>query len=121
MDNNTILNNRWKYTDNRLREYLRLYKKISLRTQDNIQDIFNSISYSYADLGKPISTNQRKKLKRIIDEWKDNNLLNGYFKYKVDELMEKRYITNEEMLDILLWGTYVKERSQLDIIRGLKK
>lgn len=114
MDNNTILNNRWKYTDNRLREYLRLYKKISLRTQDNIQDIFNSISYSYADLGKPISTNQRKKLKRIIDEWKDNNLLNGYFKYKVDELMEKRYITNEEMLDILLWGTYVKERSQLD-------
>lgn len=114
MDNNTILNNRWKYTDNRLKEYLKTYKKVSSRTQDNIQDIFNSISYSYIDLNNPISTAQRKKLERIVDEWKENNLLSGYFKYKVDELMRKRNITNEEMLDILLWGAYVKERSQLD-------
>lgn len=114
MNNNTILNNRWKYTDNRLKEYLRVYKKISSRTQDNIQDIFNSISYSYIDLNKTISTSSRKKLERIVDEWKENNLLSGYFKYKVDELMKKKNITNEEMLDILLWGAYVKERSQLD-------
>ena len=114
MNNNTILDNRWKYTDNRLKEYLKVYKKISSRTQDNIQNIFNSISYSYVDLNKPISTAQRKKLNRIIDEWKENGLLSGYFKYKVDELTRKRYITNEEMLDILLWGAYIKERNQLD-------
>lgn len=114
MDNNTILNDRWKYTDKKLQEYLKIYKKISSRTQDSIQDIFNSINYSYLDLNKPISTAQRKKLLRVIEEWEELGLLTGYFKYKVEELIIKRYITNEEMLDILLWGTYVKERSQLD-------
>lgn len=114
MDNNTILNNRWKYTDKRLQEYLKIYKRINARTQDYIQDIFNDISYSYNDLNKPISSSTRKKLERIIDEWRENKLLSGYFEYKVNELMKKRYITNEEVLDILIWGAYVKERKQLD-------
>lgn len=114
MNNSTILNNRWKYTDKKLKEYLKAYKKISSRTQDNIQDIFNSIDYTFLDLTKPISTSQRKKLLRVIEKWEESNLLTGYFKYKVNELIKKRYITNEEMLDILLWGAYVKERNQLN-------
>lgn len=114
MDNKTILNNRWRYTDMKLRDYLKIYKKISSKTQDNIQDIFNSIDFEYIDLSKPISNSQRKKLLRIIDEWKESNLLNGYFGFKVNELTKKRYITNQEMLDILLWGAYIKERNQLD-------
>ena len=114
MDNKTILDERWRYTDMKLRDYLKIYKKINLRTQDNIQDIFNSIDFEYTDLSKPISNSQRKKLFRIINEWKETNLLSGYFEYKINELIKKRYITNQEMLDILLWGVYVKERNQLD-------
>lgn len=114
MDNKTILDNRWRYTDMKLRDYLKIYKKVSSKTQDNIQDIFNSIDFEYTDLSKPISNNQREKLLRVIDEWKEANLLNGYFGYKANELIKKRYITNQEMLDILLWGAYIKERNQLD-------
>lgn len=114
MDNNTILNNRWKYTDNKLQEYLKIYKKVSSKTQDKIQDIFNSVDYSYNDLSKPISTAQRKKLLRVVDDWKESNLLNGYFKYMVDSIIKKVYITNEEMLELLLWGAYIQERSRLD-------
>lgn len=114
MDNKAILDNRWRYTDMKLRDYLKIYKKISSKTQDNIQDIFNSIDFEYIDLNKPISNNRRKKLIRIIDEWKESNLLIGYFGYKVKELIKKRYITNQAMLGILLWGTYIKERNQLD-------
>ena len=40
MDNKTILDNRWCYTDMKLRDYLKIYKKISSKTQDRIQDIF---------------------------------------------------------------------------------
>lgn len=114
MDNKTILNNRWNYTDLKLKDYLRIYKKTNLKTQDNIQDIFNSIDFNYMDLNKPISNNQRKKLSRIVDEWKQLELLKGYFEYKVIEILNKRYITNQEMLSILLWGAFVKERNQLD-------
>lgn len=114
MDNKTILNNRWNYTDLKLKDYLRIYKKTNLKTQDNIQDIFNSIDFNYMDLNKPISNNQRKKLSRVVDEWKQLELLKGYFEYKVIEILNKRYITNQEMLSILLWGAFVKERNQLD-------
>jgi len=114
MDNKTILNNRWNYTDLKLKDYLRIYKKTNLKTQDNIQDIFNGIDFNYTDLNKPISNNQRKKLSRVVDEWKQLELLKGYFEYKVIEILNKRYITNQEMLSILLWGAFVKERSQLD-------
>ena len=62
MNNDTILDNRWRYTDMKLRDYLKIYKKINSRTQDNIQDIFNSIDFEYTDLSKPISNSQRKKL-----------------------------------------------------------
>lgn len=114
MDNKTILNNRWNYTDLKLKDYLRIYKKTNLKTQDNIQDILNGIDFNYMDLNKPISNNQRKKLSRVVDEWKQLELLKGYFEYKVIEILNKRYITNQEMLSILLWGAFVKERSQLD-------
>lgn len=114
MDNKTILNNRWNYTDLKLKDYLRIYKKTNLKTQDNIQDIFNGIDFNYMDLNKPISNKQRKKLSRVVDEWKQLELLKGYFEYKVIEILNKRYITNQEMLSILLWGAFVKERSQLD-------
>lgn len=114
MDNKTILNNRWNYTDLKLKDYLRIYKKTNLKTQDNIQDIFNSIDFNYMDLNKPISNNQRKKLFRVVDEWKQLELLKGYFEYKAIEILNKRYITNQEMLSILLWGAFVKERNQLD-------
>lgn len=114
MDNKTILNNRWNYTDLKLKDYLRIYKKTNLKTQDNIQDIFNGIDFNYIDLNKPISNNQRKKLSRVVDEWKQLELLKGYFEYKVIEILNKRYITNQDMLSILLWGAFVKERSQLD-------
>lgn len=114
MTNEQILSNRWKYTDDKLKEYLKLYKKISFRTQDKVQDIFNSIDYSYTDLSKPITTTQRKQLLRIVDDWKEANLLKGYFKYIVDSIIKKVYITNEEMLELLLWGACIQERKQLD-------
>lgn len=114
MDNKTILNTRWNYTDLKLKDYLRIYKKINLKTQDNIQDIFNGIDFNFMNLNKPISNNQRKKLSRVVDEWKQLELLKGYFEYKVIEILNKRYITNQEMLSILLWGAFVKERNQLD-------
>lgn len=114
MSNNTILEKRWTFTDRKLKEYLSIYKKINVKTQDNMQDIFNSIDYEYTDLNKPISKSKRNKLNRVIDEWEEDGLLTGYFKYSVELLMSKRYITNEELLNILLWGMYIKERNELN-------
>lgn len=114
MDNNSILEKRWKFTDDKLKEYLRTYRRINKRTQDKIQDIFNSVNFKFIDLYKPISQAQRRKLLRIIEEWEKQGLLNGYFKYNVDNLIRKRTITNQDMFNILIWGAYIEERNELD-------
>lgn len=114
MDNNTILDNRWKFTDNKLKEYLKTYRKVSSRTQYRIQDIFNDIDYEYIDLNKPISKAKRTKLDRIVEKWKKDGILSGYFGYRVGLLIQKRYITNQELLDVLIWGAYIEERQELD-------
>lgn len=114
MNNNTILNNRWKYTDERLKKYLKLYKKTSLKTQDKLQNILNSVNYNYSDLNKPISKQQKDRFNRMTDEWQKLGLLTGYFGYMVNTLLTKTKITNEELLDILIYSEYVKERKVLD-------
>ena len=114
MVNKTILSSRWNYTNLKLKDYLRIYKKTNLRTQDNIQDIFNDIDFSFYELNKPITTTRRKKLLRTVEQWKDDGLLIGYFDYVVNNLLSKMVITNEELLEVLLWGAYVKERNQLN-------
>lgn len=119
MDNNTILNDRWKFTDMKLKEYLKLYNKVNKRTQDKLQDIFNSIDFEYLDLNKPISQSERKKLERIVVDWKKDKILAGYFKYNVDNLLRKRNITYKDMLDILIWGAYKLERTELDEYENL--
>lgn len=119
MDNNTILKDRWKFTDIKLNEYLKLYNKVNKKTQDKLQDIFNNIDFEYTDLNKPISQSERKKLERIVDDWKKDKVLVGYFKYNVDNLLKKRNITYKDMLDVLIWGAYKLERSELDEYENL--
>lgn len=113
MTNEQILENRWKYTNLRLNTYLKTYRKLNLRTQDKIQDIFDSISYEFLDLNKPITKIQRDKFLRKVEEWKESNILKGYLEYRVNYLLSKRQITNDELLDILLLGIFVEERNNL--------
>lgn len=114
MNNETILQSRWKNTDIKLKEYLLKYTKLNRKTQDKIQDIFNDVDFSFNELNKPITTTRRKRLLRTVEQWRDDGLLVGYFEYVVNNLLSKRIITNEELLEVLLWGVYIEERSKLD-------
>ncbi len=113
MDNETILSNRWDHTNEKLREHLSKSVKLNKKTQDEIQNIFNDMDINFNDLDKPISLSKRQKLYRKADEWRDKGLLTGYFEYKVNNLLSKRIITYNELLEILLWGAFIEERNKL--------
>lgn len=114
MDNESIIKDRWKFTDLKLNEYLKQYRKINRKTQDRLQDVFNGININFANINKPISKAERERFKRIIEEWEKDKILTGYFKYCVDDLINKKNISYKNIIDMLIWAVYKKERSEID-------
>ena len=114
MDNEKLLNKRWKYTEECLNKHLSEYKKLNAKTQDKIQDIFNNVKFTFNDLNKPITKAQKNKFLRVIEEWKDKKILIGYLEYKVKTLISQNIITNGELLDILIYGALCEERIELE-------
>lgn len=115
MKNQTILNKRWTFTNLKLKEYVKLYKKINLDSQDEIQYIFKDVEFSFKDFNKTITTNQRNKFIRLVEKWKKEGLLKGYFGYVIVSTIRKNIITNKELLQLLLWSVFLKERKKLEI------
>lgn len=113
MNNEDLISKRWNYTRKELKNFEKWYKKQNKVTQDKIQDIFKSYDITYDMLYKNISKNDKDRLNRKIDEWKENNLFNGYFKFHVEELM-KGNITYKDLIEILLYGVFIEERNNID-------
>lgn len=113
MTNEQILKERWKNTDSYLKNWIELYKKLNRKTQDNIQDLFNSLNIEYKDINKPISKRENDKLKRFILELQENGLLNDYFGYTARLLLNKKNITYSQMLEFMITANYIKENAEL--------
>lgn len=72
MNNEEILKNRWQDIDKLLLRYYKDYKDINLLTQDNLQNILNSIKIEYKDISKSISNTEKQKLLRQIKALESN-------------------------------------------------
>ena len=112
--NESIIKDRWKFTDLKLNEYLKQYRKINRKTQDRLQDVFNGINIDYLNINKPVPKYEREKFKRNVEEWNKDKILTGYFKYCVDDLLNKKNISYKNIIDMLIWAVYKKERSEID-------
>ena len=113
MNNEQLLNERWKDIDKELSKYLKEYKKLNLKTRDKIQDIFNSIDFDYADINKPIPVSKKNRLDRYIRQLRDDGLLTDYFGYEARLILNKKNVTYAEMLSIMIKGAYIEENKSL--------
>lgn len=113
MNNEQLLNERWKDIDKKLAKYLKDYKKLNQKTQDKIQDIFNSVDFTYADINKPIPKNKKNRLDRYIRQLQDDGLLTDYFGYEARLILNKKNVTYAEMLSIMIKGAYIEENKSL--------
>lgn len=115
MANEEYLNNYWSYARNELKSFKKKQIKENKKTQDRIQDIFNSLNITYSDLNKTIPKPLKDKTKRQIEEWENDGIIEGYFKYKLDQL-SKGSINYNKYIEIMLIGAYLKELSSIDNI-----
>ncbi|MGN1270609.1 MAG: hypothetical protein ACI4UX_01260 [Clostridia bacterium] len=57
-----------------------IYQKTSKQTQNRLQEIFNSIDFDFNSLYSIANIKTKKRINTYIEEWKDKELLTGYFR-----------------------------------------
>lgn len=106
---------RWKTTDEKLKEMLKKYNKLNKRTQDKIQDVFDSIDFNGQNLFDIASKSTLDKVNRKIEEYTENNEINDYTRYRINKIYRKSRIRNNEVLDFLIFMCFLEERNKLTL------
>lgn len=104
---------RWKTTDEKLKEMLKKYNKLNKRTQDKIQEVFDSIDFNGQNLFDIASKSTLDKVNRKIEEYTENNEINDYTRYRINKIYRKSRIRNNEVLDFLIFMCFLEERDKL--------
>lgn len=106
--NQNLIEKRWRLTRQELKKFHIWYDKLNKKTQDKIQETINYYDISYDDLNKLIKKEEKQRLLRKIEEWQKMNIYHGYFKYRVEELMQRR-LNYRNLIEILLYEAFVEE------------
>lgn len=114
MTNKGILASRWNYVDKQLIKYFKVYKSISQKTKDKLQDIFNSLNITYSDINKNLSLNLKKRLDRYIEALKEKGLLRDYFGYTARLLYSRKNVTYRELIEFMIMAIYIEEYAELE-------
>lgn len=104
---------RWKTTDEKLKEMLNKYNKLNKRTQDKIQVVFDGIDFNGQNLFDIASKRTLDKVNRKIEEYTENNEINDYTRYRINKIYGKSRIRNNEVLDFLIYMCFLEERNKL--------
>lgn len=104
---------RWKTTDEKLKEMLKKYNKLNKRTQDKIQEVFDGIDFNGQNLFDIASKRTLDKVNRKIEEYTENNEINDYTRYRINKIYGKSRIRNNEVLDFLIFICFLEERNKL--------
>lgn len=108
-DNNAILNKRWNRVDELLSTFYTKNQKINRKMYDNLQSIFDGIKFSYEDLYNYASVSDIAKLRRKIDDVKDEYGLDGYVGYRLNQYLKRKKLTNNDILMALILMEYYKQ------------
>lgn len=112
--------NRWENIDKELNKYLSKYKNKNIDLQDEIQNIFNSIDWSFENANKPINKTQKDKLIRIYEKAVNMSIMTSYVGYIARKTINKKNISNLDALSLLLQIAYLKQDKELDEMELLK-
>lgn len=114
MTREQILQTRWNDTDKLLKQFETKYIKLNQRLKNDIQAVFDSLDINKDNIFQYATSEQKKKIDLLIEEWSDDGLLSGYFKYLANSIRNRSRVKNSEILHLLIYKTYVKNHSKLD-------
>ena len=105
--------NNWQYHDKKMKELKKLYLKTSKQTQNRLQEIFESIDFTFDNLYNIADREHKDRINTYIEEWKEKGLLTGYFGLLARNIYNRTRVKNSEILELLIYGAYIEEQSKL--------
>lgn len=106
--------NYWKHHDDKIKELEHIYRKISKQTQNSLQEIFDTYNFTYDTLYNIATTRTKNRINAKIEEWKEENLIKGYFGMLATNIYKRTRVKNSEILELLIYGVYIEEQNKLD-------
>lgn len=103
----------WNYHNTKMLELKKIYSKVSKQTQNKLQEIFDTFSFTSDNLYNIADTKTKDRINTYIEEWKDKGLLTGYFGTLAKNIYNRTRVKNSEILELLIYGAYIEEQSKL--------
>ncbi len=94
-------------------ELKQIYNRISKQTQNRLQEIFDSIDFTFEDMYQIANPKRKKMIDIYIEELEDKDLLSGYFGTFAKNIKNRTRVKNSEILELLIYGAYIEEQSKL--------
>lgn len=104
----------WQYHDSKMRELKKIYLKTSKQTQNRIQELIDTFSFTNETIFNIADTKTKNRVNSYIEEWKDKGLLTGYFGMLANNIYKRTRVKNSEILELLIYGAYIEEQSKLE-------
>lgn len=114
MDNNRILQQRWKEVDKKLTTFYNKNRLLNREMLNNIQQIFESITITYDDLFNYCDKKYQRILRTKVNELKKEADIDGYVGYILDEYVNKKKLRYSEYLT----GLFIIEYYKRDLERN---
>ena len=114
MDNNKILQERWKEVDKKLTAFYNKNKQLNKEMLNNIQQIFEGIDTTYEELFNYAEKKYQRILRTKVNELKKEVNLDGYVAYILNEYTTKSKLRYSEYLT----GLFIIEYYKRDLERN---
>ena len=113
MNNQQIINQRWKKAESLYRSKLPEIRALYNEIGDEAIDEINSLGITFENLNKIVPENTRRQVKRKIEAWKKEGIVKGYFAFMIASLTRYTYA---KVFEILLYGHYYSKAQQINSI-----
>lgn len=109
LDNNKLIDRRWKKTEKALKEASLLIQRTYYQLSYKNIFLLKQIGFNYASLNKSVPNYVKRYVNDKIESWKQKGLVSGYLKY----LISVHTWEYKSVLYLLLYGLYAEQFSKI--------
>lgn len=116
MNEKQIIEKRWKEVDRLLSQHLSKYKKLDKKTRRKLQDIFDSIFFTYQEMNSYTTDKKLKDFKEKVSDFLEDNKVDGYVSYELKKILTKKKIKNSDILEKNILMAFVEQEAEINEI-----
>ena len=102
----------WEYHDKKIKEIKKLYDRTTINTKNRIQELLSIFDFKYETLYNIADNKTKNRIDLYIENWKEQDLLNGYFGILANNIYKRSRVKNSEILELLIYGAYIEEQEK---------